>query len=807
MSYAVTERAKSVLSQKVIFPNIVLEIEGVDTAIGSATIVEVARFGGEGLVFGLPGLVFGGAIRIQDQEDLISLAGSTTQITQQLNQDDGAASSTTAMTVALVNKDNVFGTLITPEGNTDLISKKCVISLGAEGLSFPEDYIRIFVGNITEVNLAAGMVKLKISHPEDKKRTEIFQQIQTDLDEPLDNSETSIDLLSTDGFLLPSDLLTTFIRVDDEIIRYTGISSNTLTGCTRGALGTTAVTHDDETEVSSFYVLGDATTDSNAITMALKVLLSGSGYWLTRDAATFGVNDNPTFLNSIFVPNDKLETAFNIIPGDMVTVTGATNVGNNVTDEVITGISETENGTYLLVGSTLTPEIDSAAEITFKSQYDTLPDGLALEPDQVDIPEFQKVFDLFGSSLPNYKFYLKDSITGKDLFNKEILFPAACYSIPRKGQVSLGKTKPPIAEFETKILDEETVLNPKGLQIERSSLDNFYNSVIFKFEEDTLEDKFLSGRITLSADSTNRIRVGNKPYRVESKGLRKTTDNESVIENNAQRILDRFQFGAEKIRGVQVSFSVGWNIEVGDTVVVQGLQLIDSKTGQTSLDPRIMEVTNRSFNFKQGIITLDVTDTAFAVDGRYGSISPSSNVGPGSTSTEIVIVDSYGTGPLEKEKDKWADYIGMQVFVHSEDFTVSGHATLTGFSPANDNLMLLSGLAFTPAEGYIIDIAQYDEANAFQKSLHCYFDPQGIVTANSSDQLSFEVSDPTPFFVGSIVLVHSPDYSSTSAERTVTDITGDIITVNEALGYQPQIADEIELIGFVDDSGKPYRIL
>jgi hypothetical protein len=34
------------------------------------------------------------------------------------------------------------------------------------------------------------------------------------------------------------------IIIDAEIITYTGISTNTLTGCTRGTNGTTAATHD-----------------------------------------------------------------------------------------------------------------------------------------------------------------------------------------------------------------------------------------------------------------------------------------------------------------------------------------------------------------------------------------------------------------------------------------------------------------------------------------------------------------------------------------------------------------------------------
>jgi len=62
--------------------------------------------------------------------------------------------------------------------------------------------------------------------------------ITTTLNENLDDSETTITLTSTDDF--PSQGT---IFIDAERIDYTGITSNDLTGCTRGANNTTATTH------------------------------------------------------------------------------------------------------------------------------------------------------------------------------------------------------------------------------------------------------------------------------------------------------------------------------------------------------------------------------------------------------------------------------------------------------------------------------------------------------------------------------------------------------------------------------------
>ena len=71
--------------------------------------------------------------------------------------------------------------------------------------------------------------------------------VTTTLAEALDASETEIDLTSSTGF----DSAGT-IFIENEEITYTGISTNTLTGCTRGANSTTAATHDNGTSVAQF---------------------------------------------------------------------------------------------------------------------------------------------------------------------------------------------------------------------------------------------------------------------------------------------------------------------------------------------------------------------------------------------------------------------------------------------------------------------------------------------------------------------------------------------------------------------------
>jgi len=68
--------------------------------------------------------------------------------------------------------------------------------------------------------------------------------LATTLAEALDDSETEIDLTSAAGF--PNSGT---VQVDVEQITYTGITTNTLTGCTRGANSTSATTHTNSTAI------------------------------------------------------------------------------------------------------------------------------------------------------------------------------------------------------------------------------------------------------------------------------------------------------------------------------------------------------------------------------------------------------------------------------------------------------------------------------------------------------------------------------------------------------------------------------
>jgi len=78
--------------------------------------------------------------------------------------------------------------------------------------------------------------------------------------EALDNSETEIDLTSVTGFKASGA-----IKIDSEIITYSGISTLTLTGCTRGTNSTAAASHNSGATATQVLINPIATSNNSKI--------------------------------------------------------------------------------------------------------------------------------------------------------------------------------------------------------------------------------------------------------------------------------------------------------------------------------------------------------------------------------------------------------------------------------------------------------------------------------------------------------------------------------------------------------------
>jgi len=90
--------------------------------------------------------------------------------------------------------------------------------------------------------------------------------------EDITDVQTTIEITNADDFAASGT-----VQIGSEKITYTGVSSNQLTGCTRGASSTTAVTHDAGASVVKsiessadyfYYIIGHAVNAINAVYMS-----------------------------------------------------------------------------------------------------------------------------------------------------------------------------------------------------------------------------------------------------------------------------------------------------------------------------------------------------------------------------------------------------------------------------------------------------------------------------------------------------------------------------------------------------------
>lgn len=821
MAIPLTDRATALSQQSNIGQQLILEIDGIPLVFSAVEAKRFWRIGDDGVRIGDPGLTIGGMVRVPGNREYISLGKTTNRVTQQIQVDRGGAGSVSKFKIELVDKDQELTRAFRPGENvTDILGREAIVYLGfAEG-SHPEDSVRIFNGIIDDVEGGVGNWTITAALPEAQKRQEIFINQKKSLVGAIDNSTTSITLNNTDDIIQPDGTyVLSYVRIDDEVIQFTSHSSGVLNGVTRAQLGTVANAHDAGADVETVYRLQGKPMD-----LALRMMLSGSGQYVRDIEAPRFVDITPTVSNNnaIFFPDEILQERLGLSVGDLITIEGAANAANNVTSEPITAFLVTGGGTAVFTNQTLTVETGSSAVASFASQYDTLPAGagLGMTPKQVDVTQHLFLRDTFASNQIDLDFYLKETVKAKEFIADELYFPAGFYQVPRKGRASVQITAPPLVLEELKEINHLNVTNPADLTMRRSINKYFHNAVIYNFNEDILEDEFLASEVIFSQRSIDRIPTGNKPLTLESKGLRDNSNIRTFVSNQAQRYADRFQFAAESTR-VQVLYKDSFNIEVADTVLFGSpeLQLVDTERGTREFRPRLMEVINKSLNIKEGRIELSLLDTGFGIDGRFGVIAPSSLIGAGSTTTSIVLKQSFAFQGLERQK--YENLIGEEVTIHNDDWTFVETVTISSLNPtALNTITVTPALSVAPSEDFVFEVANYpdsddDTLNDKSKSIHVFFDPQvDVVSGASQTQFTVSAADRELFLIGSPVRVHNGDFTDdstpgiTDGDAIVTAIntTTNEITVSRDLGFTPDSTHVVDLIGFKDNP-LPYRIL
>jgi len=597
----------------------------------------------------------------------------------------------------------------------------------------------------------------------------------------------------------------------------------------RGARLTTPAIHAAQTTVTAGIQVGDGTYPENAMDMALKLYLSGTnGNWIKKIALS-SIGENPDPTPSVTTTNIlQLDLGvnaisdYNIQPGDFATIYNTAYPSQNGATVKVTRIDSSSTGTndLIYIDAIINKELTTSATISVRSQYDCYPvnAGLALKPTDIDIAGHIYIKDTFlGNDFNDLIFFITTQETsGKDFIQTEVYYPIGAYGLTRYGQLSAGYNSPPIANQNIVTIDETNILEPQNIQPTRAVNNrNFFNEVDFSYGVEDDGSTFDKLRNSVSSSSLERYGGYVSALPITSRGLYKAY-NTDLLDKYATFLLNKYAFGAVLIT-VKVNWQAGSVIEAGDLCILNDsngvLQISNFATGKRGLGIQIFQVIDRSFDFKAGNVQLQLQGNAgTSVSDRYATISPSSNTDVGCTTTSLILKDSFGSIFPGDEGMKWQNYIGLTIHVHSVDYSVSDVVTLTGVSTTNNYLLTCSALSFTPAADYIVDIADYPSStnptvNAFYKTMHVFLSPT-VAIVTGVDQRNFTVSggDVGKFFVGSIVQVHSVDYSVDSGEVLVVTIVGDQVTVDTPLGFTPAFGQVIDYIGFSDRSAA-YRLI
>lgn len=180
--------------------------------------------------------------------------------TQKLNTKEGRASIGN-MSIKLVDVNEQITTLIYDklQLGRGLREKRVRVYMGYEGLDW-SDYVLIQTQIVERLEFTNAEYDLVCSDIQRSERKEVFRLSQTNLQSSLLVGDTTINVYSTANFQTmahgtsftdaPSATVG-YVRIDDEIIRYTGKTSTSFTGCTRGVLNTKEVDHTVDTSLTA----------------------------------------------------------------------------------------------------------------------------------------------------------------------------------------------------------------------------------------------------------------------------------------------------------------------------------------------------------------------------------------------------------------------------------------------------------------------------------------------------------------------------------------------------------------------------
>ena len=452
---------------------------------------------------------------------------------------------------------------------------------------------------------------------------------------------------------------------------------------------------------------------------------SAGGSYVTLTPSAIGRVLTNNISGAVYFPGVDLKRDHGVVTGDIAQFEL---FGNPSIDgeRVITGITVIDTGSYIFVAGGLPDDLDPSGRVNFFSQFNLYNDfGLGMLPEEIDI---DKHLELKESFLATYdvRFYLRDTLEDvKDFIEAQLYKPIGCYSLPSDKQglsrLSVGINLPPLPIEQIQEIGAESIIKPENIKQRRSANKYHYNAVVFKYE-DTVNEEDLN-RTIVSSVGTQIVPTGNKVFRIEAKGFRDgfgATQFASVI---ATRILNRYSGAAEEYAGIEVTFSKGILVNIGDVVIFnpEGLNVLNRRDQSRNKPAALLECINKTTDIK-GKTTLTLIDTNFDINARVGLVSPASRIVKANSGVNFLIQhwngqDFSGFGATEGQK--WTPLLPVNVLIHNADFSLMHSAVMISVS---DNIVEVDNApSFTITDGdFFIKLDSYEAQKQSVKLVYTF---------------------------------------------------------------------------------------
>jgi len=149
-----------------------------------------------------------------------------------------------------------------------LLNRKVTVKTGFLDMD-EADYVKVFIGKVLNYQLLSDNVSYRFNLVTLWKSAKVnIMTAITRTSLSVGIGDATINVVNAANFATATGTQF-YIKIDNEVILYTGKTGTSFTGCSRGQLGTAPATHASSAEVVNFVVL-----QNNAIDIALQILTS-----------------------------------------------------------------------------------------------------------------------------------------------------------------------------------------------------------------------------------------------------------------------------------------------------------------------------------------------------------------------------------------------------------------------------------------------------------------------------------------------------------------------------------------------------